>query len=155
MSVGTRPVIPGFHPDPSVCVVDGEYLLACSSFEYAPGVPLFRSADLRTWEQIGHVLDRPEQLDVADAGPSGGVFAPTLRHHDGRYWMATTNWTDEGGQLISWADRPGRPVVGAGPHPRRGRHRPRPGVGRRRHLPDDLRRVRRRWAASCSRRSTR
>ena len=109
MSVGPRPVVPGFHPDPSVCVVDGEYLLACSSFEYAPGVPLFRSADLRTWEQIGHVLDRPEQLDVRDAGPAGGVFAPTLRHHGGRFWMATTNWTDEGGQLISWATDPAGP----------------------------------------------
>jgi hypothetical protein len=109
VSVGTRPVVPGFHPDPSVCVVDGVYLMACSSFEYAPGIPLFRSTDLRTWEPAGHVLDRPEQLVVTDAGPAGGVFAPTLRHHDGRWWMATTNWTDEGGQLISWATDPAGP----------------------------------------------
>ncbi len=68
MSAGTRPVVPGFHPDPSVCVVDGVYLMACSSFEYAPGIPLFRSTDLREWEPAGHVLDRPEQLVVTDAG---------------------------------------------------------------------------------------
>ena len=102
-----RPVIPGFHPDPSVCRVDDTYYLVTSSFEYAPGVPLFRSTDLRSWEQIGNVLDRPSQLDVTSAGPSGGISAPTLRYHDGRFWMITTNWSDDGGQLLVWTEDPG------------------------------------------------
>jgi xylan 1,4-beta-xylosidase len=104
-----RPVIPGFHPDPSICRVDETYYLVTSSFEYAPGVPIFRSTDLRSWEQIGNVLDRPSQLDVSSAGPSGGIFAPTLRHHDGRFWMITTNWSDDGGQLLVWSDDPAGP----------------------------------------------
>ncbi|MGZ4372759.1 MAG: glycoside hydrolase family 43 protein, partial [Gaiellaceae bacterium] len=95
-----RPILPGLHPDPSVCRVDDTFFLACSSFEYFPGVPLYRSHDLKTWEQIGHVLDRPSQLDVSRAGPSGGVFAPTLRHHDGRFWLITTNTSDGGYQLL-------------------------------------------------------
>lgn len=99
-----RPVLPGFHPDPSICRVGDTYYLVTSSFEYAPGVPVFRSTDLRSWEQIGNVLDRPSQLDVSKAGPSGGIFAPTLRHHDGRFWMITTNWSDDGGQLLVHAD---------------------------------------------------
>jgi xylan 1,4-beta-xylosidase len=99
-----RPVLPGFHPDPSICRVGDTYYLATSSFEYAPGVPIFTSTDLRSWELIGHALDRPSQLDVSKAGPSGGIFAPTLRHHDGRFWMITTNWSDDGGQLLVWAD---------------------------------------------------
>lgn len=98
-----RPIIPGFHPDPSVCRVGDTFYLVNSSFEYAPGVPVHTSADLRSWTRIGHVLDRPSQLDVSKAGPSGGIFAPTLRHHDGRFWMITTNWSDEGGQLLVWA----------------------------------------------------
>ena len=57
-----NPVIPGFHPDPSVCRVGDDYYLACSSFEYFPGVPLFHSRDLVHWTQIGNVLDRPGQL---------------------------------------------------------------------------------------------
>ena len=101
-----RPVIPGFHPDPSICRVDDTYYLVTSSFEYAPGVPIFRSTDLRSWEQIGNVLDRPSQLDVTSAGPSGGIFAPTLRYHDGRFWMITTNWSDDGGQLLVWTEDP-------------------------------------------------
>jgi hypothetical protein len=104
-----RPIIPGFHPDPSVCRVGDTYYLVTSSFEYAPGVPVFRSTDLRSWDQIGNVLDRPSQLDVSGAGPSGGIFAPTLRHHGGRFWMITTNWSDGQGQLIVWSDDPAGP----------------------------------------------
>jgi len=104
-----RPVLPGFHPDPSICRVGDTYYLVNSSFEYAPGVPVFRSTDLRSWEQIGNVLDRPSQLDVSAAGPSGGIFAPTIRHHDGRFWVITTNWSDGQGQLIVHADDPAGP----------------------------------------------
>jgi xylan 1,4-beta-xylosidase len=88
----TNPVIPGFHPDPSVCRVGDEYFLATSSFTYFPGVPILRSSNLVDWTQVGNALDRPALLDLNDteAYPSLGVFAPTLRHHDGRFWMITT-----------------------------------------------------------------
>jgi xylan 1,4-beta-xylosidase len=102
-----RPVVPGFHPDPSICRVGDSYYLATSSFEYAPGVPIFRSADLRSWVQIGHALDRPSQLDLSAAGPSGGIFAPTLRHHDGRFWMITTNATRWANLLVTATDAAG------------------------------------------------
>lgn len=93
-----NPVIAGFHPDPSVCRVGDEYFLAASSFTYWPGVPMFRSRDLVDWTQIGNALDRPSQLDLSRATPleSLGVFAPTLRHHDGRFWMITTVFTPAG-----------------------------------------------------------
>lgn len=100
----TVPVISGFHPDPSICRVENTFYLVCSSFEYAPGVPIFRSSDLRSWEQIGNVLDRPAQLELAGAQNSGGIFAPTLRHHGGRFWMITTNLTDGGGHLLVSAE---------------------------------------------------
>lgn len=104
-----RPIIPGFHPDPSICRVGDTYYLVCSSFEYAPGVPVFSSTDLRSWEQIGHVLDRPSQLNVRGAVASGGIFAPTLRHHDGRFWMITSNITDGQGHLLVTAEDPAGP----------------------------------------------
>src|SRR5690606_37777725 len=55
------PVVPGFHPDPSVVRVGEEYFLATSTFEYAPGVPIHRSTDLVHWELIGHALTREDQ----------------------------------------------------------------------------------------------
>lgn len=105
-----NPVISGFHPDPSVCRVGDDYYLVCSSFEYFPGLPLFHSKDLVHWEQIGNVLDRPGQLPlpVPGAKASGGLYAPTIRHHDGRYWVINTN-IDGGGNFVVSARRPEGP----------------------------------------------
>jgi xylan 1,4-beta-xylosidase len=106
----TNPVIPGMHPDPSVCRVGDDYYLACSSFEYFPGVPILHSRDLVHWEQIGNALDRPGQLVLPPATPSsGGVYAPTLRHHDGRFWLITTNVAPGGSSFIVTADDPAGP----------------------------------------------
>ena len=59
-----NPIIPGFHPDPTVCRADDEYYLATSSFTYFPGAPIFRSSNLVDWTQIGNILDRPALLDL-------------------------------------------------------------------------------------------
>lgn len=86
-----NPIIPGFYPDPSVCRVGEDYYLVNSSFEFFPGVPLYHSKDLVNWEQIGHVLTRESQVPLAGARTSGGIFAPTIRYHNGRFYMITTN----------------------------------------------------------------
>ncbi|MBT0993726.1 family 43 glycosylhydrolase [Cellulomonas sp. DKR-3] len=100
LALPVRPVLPGFHPDPTVCRVGEDVYLACSSFEYAPGVPVLRSRDLATWELVGHALDRPSQLALAGVGASGGVYAPTLRHHDGRFYLVTSNVNDGPGHIL-------------------------------------------------------
>ncbi|MBD5787373.1 family 43 glycosylhydrolase [Cellulosimicrobium terreum] len=105
----TLPVLSGFHPDPSVVRVGDTYFLACSSFEYAPGVPIFRSPDLVSWELVGHAFHRPSQLALGAVGPSGGIYAPTLRHHDGRFWLVTTNVNDGPGHLLVTAADPAGP----------------------------------------------
>src|ERR1043165_9586655 len=105
-----NPVIPGFHPDPSICRVGEDYYLACSSFEYFPGVPLFHSRDLVHWTQIGNALDRPGQLRLPlDSPSSGGIYAPTLRHHDGRFWLIVTNVTEGEGNLLFTGTDPAGP----------------------------------------------
>lgn len=86
-----NPVVPGFHPDPSVCRVGDAYYLACSSFEYLPGIPILRSDDLRSWTLVGHVATRPGQLEVRATPTGGGAWAPTLRHHDGRFYLVVTD----------------------------------------------------------------
>ncbi|MPY59260.1 glycoside hydrolase family 43 protein [Streptomyces spongiae] len=107
-STVSNPVVPGFHPDPSICQAGSDYYLACSSFEYFPGVPLFHSRDLVHWRQIGNVLDRPSQLRLPpETTSSGGIYAPTLRHHDGRFWLITTNVHDGGHLLVTATDPAG------------------------------------------------
>ncbi|MFC4809618.1 glycoside hydrolase family 43 protein [Paenibacillus sp. GCM10023250] len=100
-----NPVISGFHPDPSICRVGEDYYLVTSSFEYFPGVPLFHSNDLVHWEQIGHVLTRTGQLDLSRAGSSGGIYAPTIRHRNGVFYMTTTN-VSGGGNFYVYATDP-------------------------------------------------
>ncbi len=89
----TNPIIKGFYPDPSVCAANGKYYLVSSSFQYFPGVPLFESEDLVNWKQIGHVLTRKSQVMLDKIASSGGVFAPTIRFNNGRFYMVTTNDT--------------------------------------------------------------
>ena len=106
----TNPVIPGMHPDPSVCRVGEDYYLVCSSFEYFPGIPVFHSRDLVNWTQIGNALDRPSQLMLPTEMPSSaGIYAPTLRHHDGRFWLIVTSVSHGGGNMVFTATDPAGP----------------------------------------------
>ncbi|RIX50269.1 glycoside hydrolase family 43 protein [Paenibacillus nanensis] len=98
-----NPVIKGFYPDPSVCKVNDTYYLVCSSMQYFPGVPLFESKDLINWTQIGHCLTRKSQIQLDKVNSSGGVFAPTLRYNNGRFYMTTTNDTTRQNFFI-WTD---------------------------------------------------
>jgi xylan 1,4-beta-xylosidase len=109
-SASIHPIISGFHPDPSICRVGEDYYLVNSSFEYTPGVPLWHSRDLLEWTLIANVLSGDEHLVPGSAGASGGIYAPTIRHHDGRFWMITTNVSGaEPGQLITSALDPAGP----------------------------------------------
>ncbi|MGO4592577.1 family 43 glycosylhydrolase [Leifsonia sp. 2TAF2] len=86
-----EPILPGFYPDPSICRVGDSYYLINSSFEYLPGIPIHVSTDLVTWKLVGNALTRPSQIGEHDGYPSAGIFAPTIRHHDGRFWIIGTN----------------------------------------------------------------
>lgn len=85
-----NPIIPGFNPDPTICRVGDDYFLATSTFEYFPGVPIYTSRDLVNWKLIGHALNRPSQLEMRSVEAGGGIYAPTLRYHQGRWYMTTS-----------------------------------------------------------------
>jgi alpha-N-arabinofuranosidase len=103
-----NPIIAGFYPDPSVVRAGNDFYAVMSSFAYFPGVPIFHSTDLVNWTQIGHVLDRPSQLDLDSAGVSRGIFAPALSYHDGMFYMITT-LVDRGGNFFVTAKNPAGP----------------------------------------------
>jgi len=83
----TNPILPGFHPDPSILRVGDWYYLANSTFEWWPGVRIHRSRDLIHWELVGYALTRRAQLDLRGNPDSGGVWAPCLSYADGRFWL--------------------------------------------------------------------
>jgi xylan 1,4-beta-xylosidase len=90
VSTFRNPVLPGCYPDPSVCRVGEDFYLVASSFAYYPGIPLFHSRDLVGWRQFTHVLNRPEQLSLAGLDVSDGIWAPTIRHHGGTFYVVST-----------------------------------------------------------------
>ena len=99
-----NPILRGFHPDPSICRVGGDFYLVVSSFEYFPGIPIYHSTDLVNWKQIGNCLQRAEEFPLMDVGDSGGVWAPTIRWHDGKFYVTAT--LEKYGNFIVTADDP-------------------------------------------------
>ncbi len=102
-----NPLIAGFNPDPSVVRVGGEYYLATSTFEYLPGIPIYHSRDLVSWELIGHVATRPGQLQAEGVPTAGGAWAPTIRHHDGLFHLAVTDAMGRGTMVFTAGDPAG------------------------------------------------
>ncbi|RZI48083.1 glycoside hydrolase family 43 protein [Lactococcus kimchii] len=105
-----NPIIPGFSPDPSICRVVNDYYLCNSSFSYFPGLPIYHSTDLIHWEFLSFAINRSEQMDFSGGDTSRGLFAPTLRYHNGTFYIVCTNISHGGNFLIyssnlkEWSD---------------------------------------------------
>lgn len=107
-AIAQNPIMPGFYPDPTICAVGEDFYMVHSSFSYFPGLPVMHSKDLAHWEQIGNVMDRESQLPLKEAGISRGLFAPTIRYHQGVYYVICTN-VSYGGNYIVTATSPEGP----------------------------------------------
>jgi xylan 1,4-beta-xylosidase len=83
----SNPILPGFHPDPSIVRVGADYYVANSTFEWFPGIRLHHSRDLVRWTPVGYALTSSENLPLRGVPDSGGVWAPSLSYHAGRYWL--------------------------------------------------------------------
>ncbi|KAH9212285.1 glycosyl hydrolase [Leptodontidium sp. 2 PMI_412] len=98
-----NPIIPGFAPDPSIIRIGNTFFLVNSSFHLFPGLPIYASSDLLSWKHIGNAISRQSQLSLAESSAlihdrgaanlvgTGGLWAPTMRHHDGMTYIVCTN----------------------------------------------------------------
>lgn len=104
-----NPILPGFNPDPSICRVGDDYYLATSSFSYFPGLPIYRSKDLVNWELIGHAIDSNniDRFHFEGLGDNDGIWAPTIRHIDGKFYISCTMWKGGGNFILSAEDPAG------------------------------------------------
>lgn len=117
-----NPILAGFYPDPSIVRVEEDYYLVNSSFSYFPGIPIFHSKDLVNWTQIGHVLDRPSQLNLDGLGISRGIFAPAISYHEGIFYLVCTVVDGIGNFVVTakdpsgpWSDPVIIPIEGIDP----------------------------------------
>lgn len=119
-----NPVIYADYSDPDVIRVGADYYLVASSFHFSPGIPILHSTDLVHWKIVGHVLPRLDFHPSYDMGPpyslsdasskpvgpgmryGGGVWAPSIRHHAGRFYVYWAT-PDEGIFMSSATDPAG------------------------------------------------
>jgi beta-xylosidase len=120
-----NPILHADYSDPDVIRVGDDYWLVASSFHFSPGLPVLHSKDLVHWKIAGHVLpkldfhpsyDMVPPYTLTDAlskpvGPgmryAGGVWAPAIRHHGGRFYVYWA--TPDEGIFMSTADNPAGP----------------------------------------------
>lgn len=91
-----NPILPGFHPDPSICRVGDDYYIANSTFQWFPAVRIHHSKDLVNWKLEGYAVTRTSQLDMLGVEDNGGIWAPCLSYSNGTFYMIYTdvkNWT--------------------------------------------------------------
>lgn len=105
--IAKNPILPGFYPDPSVCAVGEDFYLVNSTFAYFPGIPVMHSKDLAHWEQAGNAMHRASQLPLKGCGHSQGLFAPTIRYHEGTFYVICTNVSGGGNFIVTAASPEG------------------------------------------------
>ena len=83
-----NPVLFADYSDPDVVRVGDDYYLVASSFNCVPGLPVLHSRDLINWRLVSHALQRLSPEDrYSRVQPGCGVWAPAIRHHDGKFWI--------------------------------------------------------------------
>jgi len=82
-----NPVLHADFSDPDVIRVGSDFFLVSSSFQAVPGLPLLHSRDLVNWRLVNHILPRLPWPDYDRVAHGRGVWAPSLRHHGGRFWV--------------------------------------------------------------------
>ncbi len=83
-----NPVLYADYSDPDVIRVGDDFWMVASSFSHVPGLPLLHSRDLVHWSLVNHALPcLVPRAHFARPRHGGGVWAPAIRHHAGRYWI--------------------------------------------------------------------
>ena len=59
------------------------------------------------WEQIGNCLTRPTQVDLKGTDGNSGIYAPTIRYNNGRFYMVTTVFPSRR-HFYVWTDDPSK-----------------------------------------------
>lgn len=85
----TNPVLPYDYSDPDVCRVNNDYYMTSSSFNCIPGLQILHSTDLVHWTLVDAALPDyvPGTENETTPQYGGGVWAPSIRYHAGRFYI--------------------------------------------------------------------
>jgi beta-xylosidase len=111
----TNPILPADYSDPDVILVGSDYYLVSSTLQLSGGVVVLHSRDLVNWETIGYVSTNPavqfgdSRFNYTEMNHyNSGVYAPSIRYHDGKFWVYVTTWAS-GGLYLATATDPAGP----------------------------------------------
>lgn len=99
-----NPVLHADYSDPDVVRVGEDFYLTASSFNCTPGLPILHSRDLVNWRLVNHALKALPDPRYEDVHPGHGVWAPSIRFHDGRFWIVFP--TPDEGIYVTTAEDP-------------------------------------------------
>ena len=99
-----NPVLAADYSDPDAIRVGDTYYMVASDFHFM-GMQVLESKDLVNWKLVSQIYDR-FNLPGWDAMEhySGGSWAPSIRYHDGRYFVYFC--TPDEGLFMSSAESP-------------------------------------------------
>jgi xylan 1,4-beta-xylosidase len=108
----TNPPLYADYPDPDIIRVGDDFYMVSTTFANSPGLALLKSKDLVNWTTIGNVVDRLHGNARYDMKGGtlyrNGLFAPSLRHHKGKFYVAVQpNNTGQGLQIYQTDDPEG------------------------------------------------
>lgn len=86
-------IIPADFPDPDVIRVGDTYYMVSTTMHYMAGCVILRSHNLVDWEHAAYVYDELEASDGETLRDNRGVYgsgmwAASLRHHDGKFYVS-------------------------------------------------------------------
>jgi len=107
-----NPVLPADYSDLDAIRVGDDYYAITSTFQFSPGMAVLHSRDLVNWRTVGHAVPDLAQispeLDWTRMNRYGrGIWAGTIRHHAGRFWIYFG--TPDEGYFMTSAERPEGP----------------------------------------------
>ena len=90
-----NPVLYSDFPDPDIIRVEDTYYMASTTMHFMPGCDILRSYDLMNWEFVTHAYEMLE--DISEHRLEGGkhiygqgMWAPSLRYHEGIFYICFT-----------------------------------------------------------------
>ena len=96
-----NPILRMDYPDPDVIRVGDVYYMVSTTMYFFPGGVILRSYDLVHWEIVTYLFDKlddtpGERLEKEMVDYAGGMWAPCLRYHKGRFYVIFASHTDGG-----------------------------------------------------------
>jgi len=104
-----NPITKMDYPDPDIIRIDDTYYMVSTTMHYFPGGAILKSYNLVDWEIVSYVFDTlddtpGERLEREQVNYGAGMWAPSFRYHDGRFYVCFNSHTGGAKTYLFTAD---------------------------------------------------